>query len=237
MGYLTPDTNPTDTVCRVLLIPNNQEFIANVLGAIQALTFAGNWDKQGALTPQEAADAMLPMFDSLCFNEGVCRVIGEIIAYAGDTSPDPTKWLVCDGSSLLRADYPDLFLIIGTAYGSADSTHFNLPDLQGRSAGGAGSGSGLTTRAVGDQYGEELHVLVTAELASHTHADVGHTHVEGNAAPALGAAIVGVPVPSAVPAVGVTGSGSANLTSTGSDTGHNTIGPRLTINYLIVALQ
>jgi len=237
MGYLTPDTNPADTICRVLLIPNNSEFLANTLGAIQALTFPENWDKWGTLTPEEAAAAMVPMFDALCFNEGVCRVIGEIIAYAGTTSPDATKWLVCDGASLVRSDYPDLFTVIGTTYGAVDGSHFNVPDLRGRAGAGAGTGSGLSAVAVGDMYGEENHVLVTAELASHTHVDAGHTHVEGNAAPALGAAIVGVPVPSAVPAVGVTGSGSASITSTGSDAGHNTIGPRLGILYLIVALQ
>jgi hypothetical protein len=40
----------------------------------------------------------------------------------------PTGWLECDGSSLLRADYPALFAVIGTIYGAADSTHFSLPD-------------------------------------------------------------------------------------------------------------
>lgn len=164
-------------------------------------------------------------------------MIGEIITFAGDVSPDPTRWLECDGASILRADYPDLFAIIGTIYGSADGTHFNLPDYRGRTVGGSGTGPGLTARAVGDQYGEEDHVLTVAELASHTHTDAGHTHVEGNATPAVGAAIVGVPIPSAIPSVGVTGSGSASITSTGSDAGHNTIGPRNTALYLIVALQ
>lgn len=237
MGYLTPDSVPADTTCRVLVIPNNQEFIANVLGAIQALTFPENWDKWGVLTPEEAAEALVPMFDTLCFNEGVCRVIGEIITSAGTVSPDPVKWLVCDGTSLLRADYPDLFAVIGTVYGAADGSHFNIPDYQGRTIGGSGTGSGLTPRAVGDQYGEENHVLTVGELAIHSHNDAGHTHVEGNAAPTVGAAITGVPVPSAVPAVGTTGLGYAAISNTGNDDGHNTIGPRNTALFLIVALQ
>ncbi len=164
-------------------------------------------------------------------------MIGEIIAYAGDTSPDVTRWLVCDGASLLRTDYPDLFDVIGSTYGAVDGTHFNVPDLRGRSASGAGSGVGLSAVAVGDMYGEEEHQLTVAELASHTHTDTGHTHTEGNAAPAVGAAIVGVPVPSAIPSIGVTGIGNASITSEGADTPHNTIGPRLGILYLIVALQ
>ncbi len=237
MGYLTPETIPADTICRVLFIPNDEQLLANVLGAVRELTFPSNWQPFGAVTPENAAAAMFDMFDLLASNIGACRMIGEIIAYAGTTSPDTDKWLPCDGSSLLRADYPDLFTVIGTTYGSVDGTHFNIPDLQGRSASGAGTGAGLSAVSVGDSYGEENHVLVTAELASHSHTDTGHTHAEGNAAPALGAAIVGVPVPSAIPAVGVTGIGNASITSTGADTGHNTIGPRLGILYLIVALQ
>ena len=37
----------------------------------------------------------------------------------------------CDGSSLLRTEYPDLFAVIGVTYGNADGTHFNLPDMRG----------------------------------------------------------------------------------------------------------
>lgn len=43
----------------------------------------------------------------------------------------PAGYLKCDGSSLLRTDYTNLFNAIGTIYGYADSTHFNLPDFQG----------------------------------------------------------------------------------------------------------
>jgi microcystin-dependent protein len=35
-----------------------------------------------------------------------------------------------NGASLLRANYSDLFSMIGTTYGSVDSTHFNLPSWQ-----------------------------------------------------------------------------------------------------------
>lgn len=42
----------------------------------------------------------------------------------------PVGTLEMDGSSLLRASYPDLFTAIGTTYGSVDGTHFTLPDLK-----------------------------------------------------------------------------------------------------------
>ena len=45
----------------------------------------------------------------------------------------PTGWLEENGASLLRAGtYADLYAVIGTTYGTADGTHFNLPDARGR---------------------------------------------------------------------------------------------------------
>lgn len=234
MGYLTPDENPVDTVCRVLFIPNGEEYLAIVRGALDELTFAYNFEEFGSLTPAQTAAKFQPMFDAFCFNKGVCRLIGEVVTWAGSASPSD-KMLECDGASYLRADYPDLFNIIGTVYGSADSNHFNVPDLRGRVPIGAGTGSGLSTYTLGQQLGEEAHVLTVGELANHTHTDSGHTHSEIPAIASVGAAITGVPVPSAVPGVGITGVGSANLSTSGGDGSHNTIQPSIVLSYWIVA--
>lgn len=230
MGFLTPDNSPTDTICRVVLIPNDEAYLANVRGALELLTIPDRWEQYGTLTPEEAAQNFVPMFDAFCFNQGECRMIGEIIPYAGSTSPD-TRWLFCDGTSLLRADYPDLFTVIGTNYGSADGTHFNLPDLRNNVMVGAGDLYSLASTG-----GEAAHTLITSEMPGHSHTDTGHVHSEVTAVPAVGAAITGVPVPSAVPGVGLTGSGSASITSTGGDGAHNNLQPYIAINFLIVAL-
>lgn len=236
MPYLTPSTLPADTICRVLFIPNDVDWLAQVTGALQELTFDYNWEAFGTVTVAQAVAQMQQMFDAFCFNEGACRVIGEIIPFAGSTSPD-ARWLFCDGASLLRSDYPDLFAVIGTIYGAADGTHFTLPDMRSRSPIGAGTGSGLSTYSLGAIGGEETHTLTTAETPTHTHSDSGHTHVEGNAAPTAITIGAGLPAPSALPAVGVTGAGSANLSSVGSGNSHNNIQPYLALNYLIVALS
>ncbi|MCX6069746.1 MAG: phage tail protein [Chloroflexi bacterium] len=55
---------------------------------------------------------------------------GAILPFGGTTAP--TGYLMCDGTSYLRANYVDLFAAIGTAYGSADGTHFNVPDARGQ---------------------------------------------------------------------------------------------------------
>lgn len=234
MGYLTPQTTPGSVVCRALFIPNGEEYLAVVRGALQELTFAYNWEKFGALSPQEAASSFVDMFDRFCLSQGMCRMIGEVILYAGSATPNP-NWLPCDGAEVAQADYPDLYAVIGSIYGAAAAGNFKLPDMRGRSAAGVGQGSGLSDVTIGEAYGEENHVLTVAELASHSHTDTGHQHTTGNSI--TGAAVMPgegpVLIPNPIPAL--TGSASANLTNTGSGNGHNTIGPRLGMTYLIVA--
>lgn len=58
----------------------------------------------------------------------------------------PFGFLKCDGSSLLREEYADLFSAIGTIYGYDDDYHFNLPDFRGaflRGAGGKAASLGV----------------------------------------------------------------------------------------------
>lgn len=52
--------------------------------------------------------------------------IGEIIDSGSDEVP--LGYLPCDGRSLLRSEYPELFKAIGTKYGAVDAQHFNLPN-------------------------------------------------------------------------------------------------------------
>lgn len=77
--------------------------------------------------------------------------VGTILEYGGTSAPD--GYLICDGSSLNRADFPDLFAAIGTAYGTASGSTFNIPDFRGRVArmvdGGAGRDPNAATRGTG----------------------------------------------------------------------------------------
>jgi microcystin-dependent protein len=56
--------------------------------------------------------------------------VGSVVLWPAPAPP--TDWLTCDGASLLRSAYPDLFAVLGTTYGAADGTHFSLPDYRGR---------------------------------------------------------------------------------------------------------
>lgn len=73
---------------------------------------------------------------------------GMVSPYAGSAAPD--GWLLCNGASLLRATYPDLFTAIGTTFGAADGTHFNVPDMRGRSPLGVGTGTYAEAIAAAD---------------------------------------------------------------------------------------
>jgi microcystin-dependent protein len=92
---------------------------------------------------------------------------GTILPFGGDAAPE--GYVLTDGTSYLRTAHAKLFGVIGTKYGTADGTHFNVPDTRGRVVVGAGAGPGLTVRTVGDKAGEENHVLSIGELAAHTH--------------------------------------------------------------------
>lgn len=72
------------------------------------------------------------------------RMPGEMVMWAGTTAP--TGWMLCQGQSLVRADFPVLFGVIGTSYGAVDGSHFSLPDLRGRVPAGV-DGSGRLTGA------------------------------------------------------------------------------------------
>jgi len=229
-SWLTPNHAPITSMCRALIFPADTQWLALLAGALNELCYSYNFEQFGTATPDETAAEFQAMFDRFSYDLGECRVTGELIAFAGSTSPNP-NWLMCDGRSLLRSDYPDLFAIIGVIYGSVDSAHFNIPDLRDRAVVGLSS-----TNPIGTAYGEATHTLTDTEMPAHSHLDAGHTHSEGNAVPTAIAIGVGVPAPSAIPGVGITGVGNANLSNTGGSGAHNNIPPSLSINWLIVAL-
>lgn len=92
---------------------------------------------------------------------------GTIMQFAGLSSP--SGWLMCDGSVQLSAQYPELSVLLGTRFGTAQAGYFKLPDFRGRTAVGAGQGSGLTNRSVAQTYGDETKTLSISEMPSHNH--------------------------------------------------------------------
>jgi microcystin-dependent protein len=77
---------------------------------------------------------------------------GDIRMHGGATAP--AGWLLCDGTSYLRADYPDLFAEIDTTFGNVDGTHFNVPNFQGVSPTMPGSQTINARSKTGPSLGE-----------------------------------------------------------------------------------
>lgn len=88
--------------------------------------------------------------------------IGAICEYASDDIPD--GYLPCNGQSLSKTDYPELYSKIGDKYGNVDATHFNLPNIEERVVVGKSSSSPYDI--LGKTGGEETHTLTLGELPS-----------------------------------------------------------------------
>jgi len=59
----------------------------------------------------------------------------------------PTGYLQCNGASINRVTYADLFAILGTDYGNVDGDTFNLPDYRGEFRRGWDNGAGRDPNA------------------------------------------------------------------------------------------
>lgn len=87
---------------------------------------------------------------------------GVILPFAGSSAP--TGFLLADGTSYLRATYAALFAVIGTTWGSADGTHFNVPNASGMFLRGAG-----TQTIGGVTYTTTLGTVQSDEMQGHFH--------------------------------------------------------------------
>lgn len=102
--------------------------------------------------------------------------IASVIMWAGASADVPDGYLLCNGASILRASYPDLFTLLGTTFGSADGTHFTLPDLRDKFVIGAG-GSYSRGASGGNATANIEH---SHTIPSHAHTLSNHSHDQGD---------------------------------------------------------
>lgn len=91
---------------------------------------------------------------------------GSFMAFASGATVPP-GFVASNGASYLRAAHPyqELYAAIGTKYGAADGTHFNVPDTRGRTLVDA---DGVYFN-VGVASGKALHTMSIGEMPSHQH--------------------------------------------------------------------
>lgn len=161
---------------------------------------------------------------------------GTILFYGAATAP--TGYLLGNGAAVDRTVYATLYSIIGTAYGAGDGlTTFNVPDCRGRALIGAGTGSGLTARTVGQPLGEETHILTVGEMPSHSHGvtDPGHSHggvatAFSSTSPFTGSAALYIANMTNTTSSATTG---ITIQNAGSGTAHNNMQPSLVAGCII----
>jgi microcystin-dependent protein len=93
--------------------------------------------------------------------------LGGIFMFAGNFAP--RGYQLCQGQVLSISQNAALFSILGTTYGGNGTTNFQLPNLQGRAAIGAGNGAGLPPVTLGETAGSPTVTLLTTNLPPHSH--------------------------------------------------------------------
>lgn len=130
---------------------------------------------------------------------------------------------------------------VNAATAWAANCRMSLTKQLGRALGVAGSGAGLTARALGATAGEESHVLATAELPSHGHGvnDPPHAHGIQQVPYVPSTIVVDLGSAQTVPVYGgnvvstATAATGISIQATGSGTAHNVMQPSVFWNIMI----
>ena len=122
--------------------------------------------------PKQYVDAIIP--------------VGLVMMYGGTTNPPGGKWAICNGAEVETAAFPELFNVLGYAYGGSGG-RFKIPNLVDHFPLGAGT---LAARGVSGGSKDQT-VPTHTHTINHDHAQatssnnsISHTHsIEHNHPP------------------------------------------------------
>lgn len=138
-------------------------------------------------------------------------------------------WLECNGVSVLRADYPSLnTLLSGLSYpfGTADGTHFTLPDLRGRTIYAMASSGHADVNALGDSDGYSTLSTRTPKHNSTTNQSVSGnvtTNVSVTVTDIIGGGSTNAGGSTSIVTSSNPGSGNRNLTANANATSNHSL--------------
>lgn len=183
---------------------------SHVGDAITGLTDAVQWLEVGD-TIEDIQAAAFVAVDS--YYGGF--MIGAIFPFLGEP---PVFYLLCDGSTYLESDFPELFAALDSQFKDVPNGTFTLPDLSGVFLSGSGGGAVL-----GDSGGKSVHQLTIDELPAHSH-DYQSTIID------IDVKTLGAPDPA-----GARTGPILPTTLTGGNAAHENRPPFLTVNYAVFA--
>ena len=159
---------------------------------------------------------------------------GEIRMFAGTFAP--RGWAFCDGQLLAVTQNSALFSLLGTIYGGNGRTTFGLPELRGRIPVHAGSGSGLTTRTLGQKFGADAVTLTTNQLPAHDHTPLRASNAQASSTSPAGRSTAKADKFTYGPGASFPPNQDMNAASVGalgSGQSHQNLQPFLCVNFII----
>lgn len=205
--FRTSDEALTGLSLYIVPMPNALSFIAQVADALYSMCQAENWEVGGVTSIEDAVQAAIEMVNDFM------PLVGCVVAGAWAIAPN--GFLMCDGATYSRIDYPRLYEFIDSAF-IVDADNFTVPDLRGRVVIAESD-----TFIVGASAGEEDHTLSATEMPIHNH---GLNTFDGLAV-APGELPVKIPMVLPTDATANAGSGAA----------HNNMQPYQVLRYAICA--
>lgn len=213
--FQTGDSTNDDVTKVALELTSDSWFRRAFMQALLLMTNEANWQQDGTATIDYARDKANEMYVSIAFDRPppVTIPVGSTMIWHMSTPPD--RWIICDGSGVLKSSYPELYALIGGKYGES-TDFFGVPDLVGRSPFGADFDIELD-----DAFGAKTHTLTVNEIPAHRHTQRIGTAAGSNAL-----------------AVGTTTNGNStvtrdNLNDTGGGLAHNNMHPVRGVHFII----
>lgn len=215
--YDAPETTPDGYVRRVLCIPVDEDYriVAAVNDVLGYLTLPGVFIPSEEITDEDMQALMTEMF--LGYFGELEIMIGAVVPMCTDVLPAFMVW--CEGQTLNRSAYPDLYGRLNPAF-IIDEDTFTVPDLRERFVFGTGV-EGETAYDIGGTGGQTVVELTESEMPVHYHL----THSHGGAL-----AVSPGELPVSIPSVLTEGTGNAGLGNA-----HDNMPPFFVLRYAMVA--